>query len=246
MKGLLFYWFRGGSSLLNSLISEQSVVIPSLDNPTPSRNCRYLITSPPNFLPLEDGYALRRKGKFDVPHEDFIYRMHVGDQVLVPPKVVKLLEPEDKVVMLCRDGRNQIESRRCKVNGAGWRWSQKDRDGFFEEAVAGFCRRADFSLSLQDYFGECYKLIKMEDLVSAPMETLIDLYHFWGVIPSIERLQHQIKILITDHKKRPLSHSSFSSLENLNKRWDSWSQEEIKFFSDKAGEALKIFGYEKS
>ena len=242
MKNLLFYWFRGGSTLIQGLITDRNVCPEPKGNWTPTRNGQFLLSEPPYSCISEDAQYLRKPGYVYPPYEHLLYRAHIGDQVLVPPRLVEILKP-DSIVMLCRDGRNQIESMRNMKGGAGWKRSQQNRQKFFCDAANGFRRRVEFAQDLKEKYGERFSIVRMEDLLENPFSIVASIFDFWGIRPDTSAILEHISNIMPDQNST-LEHSSFKSIKGINCRWHAWSDDEKRMFNEIAGESLRYLGYE--
>jgi hypothetical protein len=134
-----------------------------------------------------------------------------------------------KIVVLIRDGRNQIES---------WRESDKHKSESFEEMCVGYNNRVSHINHMSENFDT--HIIKFEDLIKNTSGVVENMYNFLNLKITEEHIKYCNSVIKKDH----FGHSSFGSLDDINNRWKSWSKQELSTFKNISGKYFRMMNYE--
>ncbi len=241
-QGMLLYWYRGGSTLIQSVLHGEATY-PVVEGWQSGPNCCYLEnTNPPKICVFD--YSLNLQSSVLPPFDYCVWRAHMGDGPgnEEHKKCIALMNDDSKIIMLCRDGRNQIASH-MRINPHEESYKVRNTLESFERYCFGFHYRVEFIRYLREHLNNRFKLIKFEDLLISPLEVVSSIYDFWGISLDKSRLVENISH-VGKKPNEPLAHSSFGTIENVNIRWHNWTEDQKVMFNKIAGKSLSYLEYE--
>lgn len=142
-----------------------------------------------------------------------------------------------KFVYLIRDPRNRIESILERVNISFPDLNQ--RESVFEMYLEIEKRYMTSVLQMLNH--PQFKLVKVEDLIKNPVETIGQVLSFLDLSPDYQKLQDISILYSSSSHESPFKDNG----ENSSFRWKVWSKEEREKFFCSCGESLVSLGYEK-
>lgn len=243
MRGLLFYWYRGGSTLIQGLLLSSRVKPAPIVGWEKSKVCRYLSAVPKQSAILETAFQIEKAP--NPPFRHCVWHQHLSGYSKRSIEVIKLAGPKSKLVYMCRDPRNQIESR-CQFTRGAPSPIVRRSERYFTEACHEVAERVKQMVEFKKLLGDRFKLIRMEDLIITPMDILLEIYNYWGINPDLSAIKANIHLQMKSNSDQNicLKHSSFGTPDGYNKRWHDWSKKKKTIFKRVAGNTLHELGYE--
>lgn len=248
----------GAENLINPEVTDDRARTPDWEG---GEHSFFLATKEPQICPCENYFVrdINTVLATNPPFNHISWRIQHGDwwgavpnhkavpepyEVDTPmrlgPEELAELGPGWRFIYFTRDGRNQIESLRNIPGGIEQEYHQANPTDYFQVLCKSYRNRAKIVSDNLKRFPN-FKLVKFEDFVKNPVDTLADVYEFAGL--TLDRNFAQRAYDLTIKSKAASRHSSFKS-KKFQERWHAWNDWEKDTFEKIAGKQLRALGYE--